>query len=126
MPDKSYELQGVRVFEVAKDGPELRADRDAVDLIGAAAGHRAGLIAIPAERLGDDFFRLRTRIAGEIFQKFVTYRLRVAILGDISGYVASSSALWDFVLESNRGDQIWFVSTIEQLEKRLELLARDS
>jgi hypothetical protein len=45
--------------------------------------HRADLIVIPAARLADDLFRLRTGAAGEIFQKFATYQVRVVILGDI-------------------------------------------
>lgn len=48
------------------------------------------------------------------------YHLRVAIVGDISPYVAESTALRDFVRESNRGDQIWFVADSEELGRRLE------
>ena len=73
---RSYELHGVRVLECAVEGTRLRSDRDAVDLIGTAVEHRAALIVLPVKRLDDDFFRLRTRIAGEIIQKFV--RLQAA------------------------------------------------
>ena len=48
-------------------------------MIGEAIEHRAGLVLIPVERLEDEFFRLRTRVAGEIVQKFVNYGLRLAI-----------------------------------------------
>ena len=119
MPGKCYELHGVRVYECERDGARPRNDRDAVELVSEAWGHRAQLVVIPAGRLGDDFFDLKTRIAGEILQKFVTYHVRVAILGDISRYVAASSALRDFVYESNRGPHIWFVSTPEELSERL-------
>jgi hypothetical protein len=120
MPDKSYELHGVRIFKCGSEGAQPRNERDAADLINVAWEHRAQLIVLPVERLGDDFFQLKTRIAGEIIQKFVNYRLRVAIVGDISRYVAESSPLRDFVYESNRGDQVWFVATIEELGQRLE------
>ena len=120
MPAGSYELHGVRVLECATDGAPLRNDRDAVDLISKAWEHRATLIAIPTERLGNDFFRLSTRIAGEIIQKFLIYGLRVAIVGDISQYVNESSALRDFVYESNRGEHVWFLPNIEELDKRLQ------
>ena len=98
----------------------IRNDRDAANLINTAWEHHARLVVLPIERLGDDFFRLKTRIAGEVIQKFVTYRLRIAIVGDISRYVAESSALRDFVYESNRGDQVWFVATREELAERVE------
>ena len=119
MPGTSYELHGVRIFECAQDGPPPRNDRDAVDLISEAWTNRAAFAVIPAERLGDAFFDLKTRIAGEFLQKFVNYHLRVAILGDISRYVAASSALRDFVYESNRGRDIWFVANLDELSVRL-------
>ena len=99
------------------DGKKLRTARDATDLIGEAAG--AAVIAIPIQRLDEDFFRLRTGVAGEMVQKFVTYRKRVAIVGDISGYVAQSKPFHDFVYEANRGRDLWFVGDREELEKRL-------
>ena len=105
-------------YVCAADGPKLGSDRDAVDLIGAALGSGAGLIVIPAERLAPDFFRLRTGIAGAYLQKFINYDRRVAIVGDISSYLEESSALRDFVLETNRGDHVWFVENMEELEGR--------
>jgi Domain of unknown function (DUF4180) len=102
MSDTSYDLHGVRVFECGAEGPQLRSDCDAIDLVSAMSGHNAAMIVIPIERLHPDFFQLSTRVAGEIIQKFVNYRLRVAILGDISRYVAESTAFRDFVREGNR------------------------
>jgi Domain of unknown function (DUF4180) len=45
-------------------------------------------------------------LAGEFAQKFVNYRLRLAIVGDISQHLAGSEALCDFVAETNRGNQL--------------------
>jgi hypothetical protein len=110
----------MEILRCAPDGKKIRSDLDAVDLIGEAYRQGAGTIAIPTERLEADFFRLETRMAGEILQKFVNYKLRVAIVGNISQQVAKSSALRDFVYESNRGDHIWFVANVEELNERLE------
>jgi uncharacterized protein DUF4180 len=120
MPARSYELHGVRIYECAAEGPQLRSDRQAVQLMSEAGGPGANFIVIPIERLGDDFFRLETRIAGEVIQRFAMYRVRVAILGDISRHVAESKSLRDFVREANRGNQYWFVADIDELRKRLE------
>ncbi len=38
---------------------------------------RADWVLIPVECFDDDFFRLKTRIAGEIIQKFVNYRRKL-------------------------------------------------
>jgi hypothetical protein len=49
----------------------------------------------------------------------VSYGHRVAIVGDVSAYSASSAAFRDFVRETNRGRQIWFVASLEELAARL-------
>ena len=119
MSGSFIELNGVTVYKVSASGPELRTAGDAVDLMGAAAEHRAAWIAIPVERLGDDFFELRTRIAGEIIQKFAMYGAHVAIVGDISQRVAASRSLAGLVAESNRGKDLWFVDSLEELGRRI-------
>ena len=100
-------------------GKKLRTDRDAVDLIGDARPAGAGTIAIPVERLDEDFFILRTRVAGEFVQKFVTYGVRAAIVGDVSRYENESKAFRDWVYEANRGRDLWFVASQEEFELRL-------
>jgi hypothetical protein len=119
MPNRFYELHCVRVLECAAEETRLKTDRDAVDLIGKALENRATVIVIPVECLDDDFFRLRTRVAGEIVQKFVNYRRRLVIVGDISRYLDESSALRAFVNEANRGKDVWFLATREELDDRL-------
>lgn len=117
--DALVTMHGTRVLVCAPDGPKVNGEGDALDVIGDAFGQEADLVLIPAERLAADFFTLRTRVAGEIVQKFVNYRLRLAIVGDISRQVAASPALRDFVAESNRGTQLWFVATPDDLGERL-------
>jgi hypothetical protein len=118
---KFYELHGVRVLECVADGAKLQTYSDAVELIGKTFENRATLIVIPVECLDNEFFQLKTRIAGELIQKFVQYRRRIAIVGDISRHLAESSALRAFVTESNRGKEVWFLSSLEELNLRLEL-----
>jgi hypothetical protein len=119
MPSKSYELHGVRVLECDANEKQLRNYNEAVELIGKAFENHASLIVVPAECLDDDFFRLSTRIAGELIQKVVQYRQRLVIVGDISRHLTESSALRAFVLEANRGKEVWFLATREELDQRL-------
>jgi len=119
MSDTFLDLNGIQVYVVSAHGSELRTGQDAVDLMSAASERRAAFIAIPVERLGDDFFELRTRVAGEITQKFVMYGARVAIVGDISQRIAASNSLAAFVRESNRGHDLWFVEDLQTLSDRL-------
>jgi hypothetical protein len=116
---KFYELHGVRVLECVPDGSKLRTYNDAVELVGKSFEDRATVVVVPVECLDDDFFRLSTRIAGELIQKFVQYRRRFVIVGDISRHLDESSALRAFVAESNRGMEVWFLASLEELNQRL-------
>ncbi len=71
-----FELHGVRVAEISKTGDQLRTDRQAIEIISEASACQPELIVIPVERLSDEFLHLKTRVAGEVLQKFVTYRKR--------------------------------------------------
>lgn len=119
MADTIEMLGGNRVLSCDPDGPTVRTDRDAVDLIGAALGNQCAWVVLPVERLGDEFFSLKTRVAGEMLQKFVNYERRLAIVGDISRHLAASGPLRDFVAETNRGRQVWFVPDRAALAAKL-------
>lgn len=123
MPARLHELHGVRVLEAQADGGLVANERDAVDLIALGLEQGADWMAVPAPRLGDEFFRLASRVAGEVMQKFVNYGMRLAVVGDISAYLAESKALRDFVYESNRGAHVWFVADLAELEQRLAAAA---
>jgi hypothetical protein len=120
MADTTETVHGKRILFCDPSGPIIRSDRDAVDLIGTALSERCGLVVLPVERLGDDFFQLKTRILGEVIQKFVNYERRLVIQGNIDHHLAASKALRDFVYETNRGRQVWFVADRAELESRLQ------
>ncbi|MDG4786644.1 DUF4180 domain-containing protein [Micromonospora sp. WMMD1102] len=122
MPDEIQDRAGMPVLVCDPAGPPITTERDALDLIGAAF-LGAAVVAVPASRLDPSFFSLGTRFAGEVMQKFVNYRLRLVVVGDISGHLATSSALRALVDESNRADQIWFVPDLDALDDRLRALA---
>ena len=52
----------------------------------------------------EEFFDLKTRLAGEILQKFINYHMKIAIVGDFSVY--SSQSLQDFIYECNKGRDV--------------------
>ncbi len=74
-------------------------------------------VIIRKTQLTPSFFDLKTRLAGEILQKFSTYGMRIAIVGDFSQ--VSSKSLHNFILESNNGKQVAFVGSIEEAIKKL-------
>ncbi|GLW65311.1 hypothetical protein Arub01_35550 [Actinomadura rubrobrunea] len=119
MPQTSTRIGDSTILLCPPEGSPLKTEQDALDLIGDAFGSQADTVVIPTERLDDAFFDLSTRNAGGFLQKFVNYGLRVAIVGDISTHLEESNALRAFVAESNRGRDVWFVSTLDDLTARL-------
>ncbi|WP_432892267.1 DUF4180 domain-containing protein [Kribbella sp. CA-245084] len=112
------DLASVKVF-VSETA--VATESDAVQLIvDAHYAHRAEWIAFTPEQLGDEFFELRTGLAGAITQKFVMYQMGLAVVGDISSRVAASRPLADWVRESNRGRNLLFAEDLDELTERLQ------
>ncbi|WP_433479496.1 DUF4180 domain-containing protein [Spirillospora sp. CA-142024] len=122
MPDVIQERAGVAVLMCDPDGPPIATVEDALELIGAVF-LGAEVVAVPAGRLDERFFSLGTRFAGEVMQKFVNYRLRLAVVGDISRHAAASPALQALVRESNSAGHVWFVPDLDALDARLRTVA---
>ncbi|OEJ30632.1 DUF4180 domain-containing protein [Streptomyces subrutilus] len=112
-------INDVSVLMCDAEGEVIAGEREALDCIGDAGYQGARWAVIPVERFDEAFFRLSTRVAGAIIQKFVQYRVGIVVLGDISRHTQASPALRDFVRECNRGTQTWFVSDTEELRERL-------
>lgn len=95
--------------------------QSALDLI-MAVKYESGtnLIALDKKSISENFFILSSGVAGEILQKFVNYKTKLAIFGDFSVY--TSKPLRDFIYESTKGNDIFFVSTQEEA---LEHLTRE-
>ena len=74
-------------------------------------------IAISKNLIADSFFVLSSGLAGEILQKFVNYRFRIAIYGNFSHY--TSKPLKDFIYESNNGHDVFFTDDLESAVKKL-------
>jgi hypothetical protein len=76
-------------------------------------------VIVHKESIDETFFDLRSGLAGDMLQKVVNYRLRLAIVGDFSTY--ESKSLKAFIYESNKSNTIVFVSTVEEALKKLSL-----
>lgn len=74
-------------------------------------------IALNKEATIEDFFILSSGLAGEILQKFVNYGIKFAIYGDYSKY--TSKPLRDFIYESNKGKDVFFVKDVDEAVERL-------
>lgn len=92
--------------------------QSALDFI-ATVSFEAGCnrIVLNKSAICEEFFQLKTKLAGEILQKFINYHVKIAIVGDFSVY--SSKSLKDFIYECNKGKDIFFVSNEEEAVEKL-------
>lgn len=112
------EKNGIVCAIVNSDEPVITDTQSALDVL-MTAKYDAGTknIVISKELIVEDFFILSTRLAGEILQKYINYGGRIAIYGDYSHY--TSKPLHDFIYESNKGKDVFFVRTQEEAIDRL-------
>jgi hypothetical protein len=69
---------GRRIVVASDSGIFIKTSGDIADALGACLGTQ-GLLLTELD-LAPEFFDLRTGLAGELFQKFINYKLRVAIV----------------------------------------------
>ena len=109
---ETLKKNGLKMAIVTSDEPIITDPQSALDLA-MTVKYETGCtnIAINKEAIVGDFFVLSTRLAGEVLQKFTNYGVRLAIFGDFSKY--TSKPLKDFMYESNKGHDVFFVATQE-------------
>ncbi|GHT01386.1 hypothetical protein AGMMS49525_01950 [Bacteroidia bacterium] len=107
-----HEFEGEqKIAEILEYSKPIKSVDDAIDYLGDCYYHNCIGIVIPASVLDSTFFELKTGLAGEILQKFTTYKMKVAIIGDFSN--VASVSLRDFIRESNSRKSINFVASVE-------------
>lgn len=111
-------MDGIDIAVVSSDEMVIADVQSALDLAMTVKYETgAANIVIDKKLIGEDFFILSTRLAGEILQKFVNYRVKMAVYGDYSRY--TSKPLKDFIYETNQGKDFFFVSTKEEALQKL-------
>lgn len=108
----------IEIAKIISDNEVITDVQTAVDLM-MTVKHEAGIenIVISKDLITDKFFILSSGLAGEILQKFINYRCRIAIYGDYSKY--TSKPLKDFIYESNNGRDIFFTDSFEKAVEKL-------
>lgn len=79
----------------------IENEHDAVDVIGVCGEHNSTRLLLYAENLTDQFFDLKTRVAGQILQKFMNYGIRAALV--LSPDFVQQGRFAEMALEANRG-----------------------
>ena len=113
MEIKTHNIDNTKVAEIITDKVILRSTEDGLDLLGNLYYQGFDKIIIHEKNITPEFFDLKTKIAGNILQKFAQYQMPLIIVGDFSKY--KSKSLNDFIFESNKGSQVNFVSDLSRV-----------
>ena len=110
---EKIEKNGILCAVVRSDEIVITDSQSALDLL-MTVKYDAGTknIVIDKKLIKEDFFILSSGLAGEILQKYINYGGRLAIYGDYSHY--TSKPLRDFIYESNKGHDVFFVATEDE------------
>ena len=113
MEIKTHNIDNTKVAEIITDKVILRSTEDGLELLGNLYYQGFDKILIHEKNITPEFFDLRTKIAGEILQKFAQYQMPLIIVGDFSKY--QSKSLNDFIFESNKSKQINFIKDLSNI-----------
>lgn len=95
----------------------LGSEQDALDLIAICGENDTNLLVIHAEVLSEDFFKLKTGVAGRMLQKLINYRVKTAVI--ISNDQLVKGKFKEMVSESNKGNQFKVFDKITEAENWL-------
>ena len=113
MEIKTHEINSIKMAEVVAGEIVITDAITGLELMVDLYYQGFDGIIINEKNITPEFFDLKTRIAGELLQKFSNYRVRLVIVGDFEKY--HSNSLKDFIFESNKGRLTNFVSSIANL-----------
>ncbi|MEC0373545.1 DUF4180 domain-containing protein [Paenibacillus chibensis] len=109
---------GIGIAYVKSDDKIITDVQSALDLMATVRYEvDCNRIILNKSAVCEDFFDLKTRLAGEILQKFINYQTKIAIIGDFSTY--ASKSLKDFIYECNNGKDIFFLPDEDQAMTKL-------
>ncbi|WP_107037794.1 DUF4180 domain-containing protein [Brumimicrobium mesophilum] len=117
MEIKEHSHNEVKIAEVISDKILINCIEDALDLIGNIYYQGFDRMLLHEKNISPDFFDLKTKLAGDVLQKFTQYRMPLTIIGDFSNY--SSNSLKDFIFESNKGKQVNFQFSVDEALKNV-------
>lgn len=103
-----------KYIECTSAETSLRTEQDALDLITACLENNTHRLLLHAEALSDDFFKLKTGLAGQVLQKFINYHVKVAVI--ITSELKISERFKELVGETNKGNEFRVYSSIDEAE----------
>ncbi len=94
---------GKTILDCRKSGMFLNSEQAAVELVGICGENDTHLLLFSVENVPEAFFDLRTRLAGDILQKFAVYSVKAAMVA--APEITNAGRFGEMAWEANRGNQ---------------------
>lgn len=103
-----------KYIEFASDLRKLSSEQDVVDCISICMENDVYTIILHSDVLSENFFNLKTGLAGMALQKFINYHVKVAVI--IEEVEKLNERFKEMIMEANKGNHFRTFKNIEDAE----------
>lgn len=111
------EIESKKYIELVSSTEPLSTENDALDLISLCWEHETNALMIHYAALSEDFFKLKTKVAGNIIQKFINYSIKAVAI--IPQETIEKGRFKEMAMETNKGNHFRLYESKEEAEKWL-------
>ena len=111
------EIESKKYIELISTTEPLSTENDALDLIALCWEHETIALMIHYAALSEDFFKLKTKLAGNMIQKFINYGIKAAAI--IPQETTQKGRFKEMAMETNKGNHFRLYESKEEAEKWL-------
>lgn len=111
------EVVNSKYIELISAITPLSTEKDALDLVSLSMEHGTNLLMVHYPVLSQDFFKLKTGVAGAIIQKLINYNIKAAAV--IPQEFIQKGRFKEMALEANKGNHFRMYGSKEEAEEWL-------
>jgi DNA-binding PadR family transcriptional regulator len=111
------DIESKKYIELISTTEPLSTENDALDLIALCWEHEANALMINNTALSEDFFKLKTKVAGNMIQKFINYGIKTAVI--IPQDTIQKGRFKEMAMETNKGNHFRLYESKDEAEQWL-------
>ncbi len=114
---KLVEVEDLKYIEVYSCTEPIKTEQDALELIAVCGECGTNLLMLHSEAVSEDFYTLKTGVAGKVLQKFVNYYIKLALV--VPDERLNTGKFKEMASEPNRGNHFKVFTDTQQAQKWL-------
>lgn len=104
-----------KYIECISNNKELCSEQNISDVISICFQYDINKLILHSKILSEDFFNLKTGLAGIMLQKFINYHIKVALI--LNDEIILNERFKEMIMESNKGNSFRTFNNIKDGEK---------